>query len=114
VSKKYDTLSFLIGADALNVQDQEDCAPELKAWVAGTLATIFSDPDTLRIEDGDVTARITTSDTSGSLLRDRYVSPSNSCRVLRLITVFQYHIQHRTADEVWGSREDGLHDSFPF
>jgi hypothetical protein len=67
VSKKYDTLSTLIGAEALNVQNQEDCMPELKSWVMGILATIFSNLDSLTTEDGDVIARIATSDTSGSL-----------------------------------------------
>jgi hypothetical protein len=114
VSKKYDTLSTLIGAEALDVQNQEDCMPELKAWVAGVLATMFSNLDSLTHEDGDVIARIATSDTSGSLMRDRYVSPGQSCRVLRLITVFQYHTEHRTANARRGSREDHLHAIIPF
>lgn len=81
MSKKYETLSTLIGTDALEMQDQEDCVPELKAWVARTLATIFSDPETFSNEDGNVIARFATSDASRSLLRDRCVSPSHSCRV---------------------------------
>jgi hypothetical protein len=35
---------------------------------------MFSNLDSLDGEDGDVIARIVTSDTSGSLLRDRYVT----------------------------------------
>lgn len=58
VSKKYDTLSTLIGAEALDVQNQENCTPELKSWVMGILATIFSNLDSLTTEDGDVIARI--------------------------------------------------------
>ncbi|KAI4849997.1 hypothetical protein E4T44_03007 [Aureobasidium sp. EXF-8845] len=73
VSKKYDTLSTLIDAEALDVQNQEDCMPELKSWVMGTLATVFSNLDSLTTEDGDVIARIATSDTSGSLLKDRII-----------------------------------------
>jgi hypothetical protein len=74
VSKKYDTLSTLVGAEALDVQNQEDCMPELKVWATGVLATMFSNLDSLTHEDGDVIARIATSDTSGSLMRDWYVS----------------------------------------
>jgi hypothetical protein len=48
--------------------------PELKAWVTEILATIFSNLDSLEGENGDVIARIVTSDTSGSLLRDLYVT----------------------------------------
>jgi hypothetical protein len=91
VSKKYNTLSTLIGAEALDVQNEEDCMPELKAWVTRVLATMFSNLDSLTHEDGDVIARIATSDTSGSLMNDRYVSPGLVCRVLRLITEFQYY-----------------------
>jgi hypothetical protein len=86
VSKKYDTFSTLIGAEALDVQNQEDCMPEFKSWVMGILATIFSNPDSLTTEDGDVIARIGTSDTSGSLLKDRYVPIGYACHVLQLIT----------------------------
>ncbi|KAH0266576.1 hypothetical protein KCU91_g10657, partial [Aureobasidium melanogenum] len=71
VSKKYDVLSFLLGAEALDVQNQEDCMPELRAWVTGILDSMFADLDSLTSEDGGVIARIATSDTSGTLLRDR-------------------------------------------
>ncbi|KAH0368264.1 hypothetical protein KCU65_g4169, partial [Aureobasidium melanogenum] len=73
VSKKYDVLSFLLGAEALDVQNQEDCMPELRAWVTGILATMFSNLDSLTSEDGDVIARMATSDTSGTLLKDRII-----------------------------------------
>lgn len=74
VSKKYDILSFLLGAEALDVQNQEDCMLELRVWVTGILAAMFSNLDSLTSEDGDVIARIATSDISGSLLKDRCVS----------------------------------------
>ncbi|KAG9595558.1 hypothetical protein KCU77_g4325, partial [Aureobasidium melanogenum] len=73
VSKKYEILSFLLGAEALDVQNNEDCMPELKAWVTEILATTFSNLDSLISEDGDVIARIATSDTSSSLLKDRII-----------------------------------------
>ncbi|KAH0267224.1 hypothetical protein KCU91_g10259, partial [Aureobasidium melanogenum] len=71
VSKNYDTLSFLLGAEALDVQNKEDCMPELKARVTEMLAAMFSNLDSLTSEYGDVIARIATSDTGRSLLRDR-------------------------------------------
>lgn len=55
--------------------------PELKAWVTSILATIFSNLDSLTSEDGDAMARIAISDTSGSLLRDRYVFRVIPCAV---------------------------------
>lgn len=73
VSKKYETLSFLIGVEALTVANHEDCMPEIKNWVVQMLAKIFSDLDVLSNEDGDVIAKIATLDTSEALLRDRYV-----------------------------------------
>jgi hypothetical protein len=114
VSKKYDTLSTLVGAEALDIQNQEDCMPVLKPWVTGVLATMFSNLDSLTHEDGDVIARIATSDTSGSLMKDRYVSPGHVCRVPRLITGLQYHTEHRMANARRGSREDNLHDGIPY
>ncbi|KAH0153908.1 hypothetical protein KCU67_g9277, partial [Aureobasidium melanogenum] len=73
VSKKYEILSFLLGAEALDVQNKEDFMPELKVWVTEILATMFSSLDSLTSEDGDVIARIATSDTSSSLLKDRII-----------------------------------------
>jgi hypothetical protein len=87
--------------------------PVLKPWVTGVLATMFSNLDSLTHEDGDVIARIATSDTSGSLMKDRYVSPGHVCRVPRLITGLQYHTEHRMANARRGSREDNLHDGIP-
>lgn len=81
--KKYDILSFLLGAEALDVQNQADCMPELKAWVTGTLATMFSNLDSLTSEDGDVIARIATSDTSGTLLNsvaESYLTLNAKCK----------------------------------
>ncbi|KAG2165453.1 hypothetical protein JADG_005192 [Aureobasidium aubasidani] len=75
VSKKYETLSFLIGVEALTVANHEDCMPEMKNWVVQMLAKIFSDLDVLSNEDGDVIAKIATLDTSEALLRDR-IMPS--------------------------------------
>ncbi|TIA52683.1 hypothetical protein D6C79_01885 [Aureobasidium pullulans] len=75
VSKKYETLSFLIGVEALTVANHEDCMPEIKNWVVQMLAKIFSDLDVLSNEDGDVIAKIATLDTSEALLRDR-IMPS--------------------------------------
>ncbi|KAG9839049.1 hypothetical protein KCU98_g9897, partial [Aureobasidium melanogenum] len=72
VFKKYEILSFLLGTEALDVQNK-DCMPELKAWVTETLATMFSNLDSLTSENGDVIARIATSDTSSSLLKDRII-----------------------------------------
>lgn len=74
VSKKYEILSFLLGADALDVQNQEDCMSELRAWVTGILAAMFSNLDSLTSDDGDMMARMATSDISGTLLKDRYES----------------------------------------
>lgn len=91
ISKKYEILSNLVGAEALDVQDREDCMPELKAWVAETLAAMFSDLDPFTSEDGSVIVSIATSDTSGFLLRDRNVSPDHVCHVLRLTTSLQCH-----------------------
>ncbi|KAI4724984.1 hypothetical protein E4T49_07310 [Aureobasidium sp. EXF-10728] len=73
VSAKYKILSTLLDAEALDVQNQEDCMPELKPWVTDILAAMFSNLDSITHEDGDVMARIATSDTSGSLLRDRII-----------------------------------------
>ncbi|TIA20370.1 hypothetical protein D6C80_02455 [Aureobasidium pullulans] len=71
VSKKYETLSFLIGVEALTVANHEDCMPEIRDWVVQMLAKIFSDLDVLSNEDGDVIAKIATLETSEALLRDR-------------------------------------------
>jgi len=69
--------------------------PDFKPWVAGMLATMFSDLGSLTSEDGDVMARIAVSDTTGSLLQDRYVLSDRGYRALQLIIMFQYHTQHR-------------------
>jgi len=61
--------------------------PDFKPWVTGMLASMFSDLDSLTSEDGDVMARIAVSDTTGSLLQDRYVSSGRGCHVLRLIAM---------------------------
>ncbi|KAG9518309.1 hypothetical protein KCV07_g5717, partial [Aureobasidium melanogenum] len=47
VSKKYEILSFLLGAEALDVQNKEGFMPELKVWVTEILATMFSSLDSL-------------------------------------------------------------------
>lgn len=73
ISKKYEVLSFLLDAEALDVQNKEDCMPEVRAWVAGILAAMFSNLDSLTSEDGDVIARIANLDTSSSLLKGRCV-----------------------------------------
>ncbi|THW42817.1 hypothetical protein D6D21_05681 [Aureobasidium pullulans] len=73
VSKKYETLSSLIGVEASTVANHEDCMPEIKNWVVQMLAKIFSDLDVLSNEDGDVIAKIATLDTSEALLRDRII-----------------------------------------
>ena len=88
--------------------------PELKPWVTGMLASMFSDLDSLTSEDGDVMARIAVSDTTGSLLQDRYVLSGRGYRALQLIIMFQYHAQHRASDARRESGKDNLHDSIPF